>query len=60
MFQVRRQTQADDSVLVFQSESFEKARQEAEAFKQTTGSQYGVYEVKQVWTTQTLDEALES
>jgi len=39
-------------------ENFEEAKAEALKLKEETKENFAVYEVKQVWTTQTLDEVM--
>ena len=41
-----------------QYESFEKAKAEVDRFKKITGANYEVVEIKIVYTTSTLDEAM--
>lgn len=54
MYEVRNRY----GVAVEQSEKLSVAKMFAEDRKKKTGLNYTIYEVKQVWTTQTLDEAV--
>jgi hypothetical protein len=48
-----------DHVDCFKSESFNVAKQVAERMKEECGENFNIVEIKQVWTTQTLDEAMD-
>ena len=47
-----------DHVDCFKSESFVTAKQLALRMKEECGENFNIVEIKQVWTTQTLDEAI--
>jgi len=50
--------QNDDHVDCFKSESIAKAKEVAIRMKDECGENFSIIEIKQVWTTQTLDEAM--
>jgi hypothetical protein len=50
--------QNSDNVDCFKSESFNRAKEIAERMKDECGENFSIVEIKQVWTTQTLDEAI--
>lgn len=52
MFQVRRR----DNTIVYSNESFLSARVRADHLQEVFNEHFDVYEVKQVYTTQTLEE----
>lgn len=54
MFEVRN----SNGELIDELENFNGAKAIAENFKMANKQNYHVYEIKQVWTTQTLDEAI--
>lgn len=47
-----------DNVFIAKFESFDEAKREAQRARADLGEQFFIYETKQVWTTQTLDEAM--
>lgn len=47
-----------DNVDCFKSESFEAAKRVASQMKEECSENFSIIEVKQIWTTQTLDEAI--
>ena len=51
--------QNSDYVDCFKSESFEAAKKVALRMKDELGENFTIAEIKQVWTTQTLDEAMD-
>lgn len=52
--------QNTDNVDCFKSESFVTAKEVAERMKVECGENFSIIQIKQVWTTQTLDEAIKS
>lgn len=56
MFEVLNQ----DNIICFKTEDFKKAKEIALKMKDELGENFNIYEHKQVWTTQTLDEAIKS
>lgn len=52
--------QNSDFVDRFKSEDFHSAKIIAVKMKEETGENFTIVEIKQVWTTQTLDEAIEN
>ncbi len=47
-----------DGSCCFKSESFAVARKRALRMKEELGENFNIIEIKQVWTTTTLDEAM--
>lgn len=52
--------QNSDNVDCFKSENFDKAKDVALHMKADLGENFTIIEIKEVWTTQTLDEAMKS
>ncbi len=50
--------QNSDHVDCFKSQSFVTAKQVAERMKNECGENFTIIQIKEVWTTQTLDEAI--
>lgn len=49
-----------DNVVVYKSNNINLAKMQAQRMREELAEQFTVWEIKQVWTTQTLDEALKS
>ncbi len=47
-----------DNVDCFKTEDFEAAKRVAKQMKEECAENFSIIEIKQVWTTQTLDEAI--
>jgi len=54
MFEVLNQ----DNVVCFKTENFSLAKIEAQRMKEELSENFTVWEIKQVWTTQSLEEAI--
>lgn len=51
--------QNNDNMDCFKSESFVTAKEVAVRMKDETGENFTIIQIKEVWTTQTLDEAVD-
>lgn len=62
MFEVRNKYNVTvrDRFGEYISENLDELKKKAERLKEATGSNFTIVEVKQVWTTSTLDEAIKS